>query len=1347
MAGTTGVSIQKTGLRTGLVWALSCWAGCAWAIPSPELVIGSVSSVSQLLALGAAMLGGGAVLAGARTQRRAVQVRRRAQLRWAAIALFVLCLSLAWANYWQYREARSGRLERLQATLVRPAQFDGTEIKDEALREMSFAAQSGNRLSITTREAAELLKRMRAGKSQALFIDVRENGENQMGTLPMSRHVRFPDLQQNPTGLAEQKVVLFCHNGNRSSESCEQLAKQGVDCRFIAGGIEKWIVEGREFTDETVRSLADLRAIPDYPNRDALLDTRQIKTLLKQEDIQFLDVRYPGDFAAQHLPGAVNIPLRALPTLALTTALGDLPDKPIVAACYDRRSCFISQVLGLELSRRGYDFRGRYTVPWEYFVAPPPKPHIAAWKNAAQQTRWQTAVNALALVLNWAAERSHIVLAVAGLALASRLLILPIAIKAERDQIRLASIKPELARLKTNLKEDPLRLSRAIRAFYKRHGLTPMRNLLALVFLPLMMLGLAAVQQLAATQGAALLWIGSLGQPDPTFLLPVMFTLLSGVYLQRVLATTTGQKILCWVLGGPLLFGLVFRLTALGNIYLCFALLLLLIQRGFVSGTLGHGLLWLLSRYRGWKITTLYGGIIPLSATDHLAACGNKTLRLSQMLNAGLDVPDGVVLDNSFLSRFCIAESDAREGSLDQIWRMVGKTAVAVRSSAAAEDGASQSYAGIFESQLDVDRSSLGRAIVRVRGSFSAERAVHYAAGDAKGGHNILIQQMVDADYAGVLFTRDPQAAGMLLLEYVSGTADDLVSGRVTPTTLRIGRNADTIDTDCPVDLGALRDIGMQVERLFGAPQDIEWVCTNGRIQLVQSRDITASGAHTEDSLQIEAEWCLLTDRFGVGPEDEIVLEMDEMSEVLPRPTPLSLSYMQQIWAPGGSVDLACRRLGLRYEAQENAPSHLMTVFGRLYSDAIVKARNAVLLNAAAVRRLKRADAAIEQDYRQVFLPEFHRKLQIWNALNFSSLDLASSLEQLEDIYREFLHWTHVEIEMINIAASYFSDEARLASNRTGLNAQELLTGQGGFSAAGLLQQAAAKPDDIRRQWLHQQMGHRSVFDYELSEPRYCEMPDTLDQLLRPSIVAAGLNHAPPESAGLESALRRQIDTAQRYQSLKEEAKHYALKHLAVIRRSVLALDRFLGGEGLVFFLTFQELFSLTAETDIFQSLARSRRDHHRLLGKVPPLPPSMTRGELEQASNPYSDLAASSKSSPASWVSESGPISGRAYVASVDQARDGADLPGFEKGDILLCEMVHPAWMPHVLQAGAVVSEVGGWLSHMAIVAREYNVPMLVGASGLADIDLGKPVRIDAEGVVTQDQDSSEIYVAHIAE
>src|SRR5262249_44122988 len=143
-----------------------------------------------------------------------------------------------------------------------------------------------------------------------------------------------------------------------------------------------------------------------------------------------------------------------------------------------------------------------------------------------------------------------------------------------------------LATLRAELKDDPVRLRRAIHAFYKRHGLTPIFNLLALFFLPIMALALVAVQEMALKTGGAFLWIPNIAGRDPLFILPVLFGALLALYVDHAFAKNVRHRILIWGLVFPLLSTTGLLFSAGADIYLVTSAVLLLVQRAAVSGQL-----------------------------------------------------------------------------------------------------------------------------------------------------------------------------------------------------------------------------------------------------------------------------------------------------------------------------------------------------------------------------------------------------------------------------------------------------------------------------------------------------------------------------------------------------------------------------------------------------------------------------------------------------------------------------------------------------------------------------------------------------------------------------------------
>ncbi|MCD9149677.1 PEP/pyruvate-binding domain-containing protein [Pseudophaeobacter flagellatus] len=1278
------------------------------------------------------MSGLGAVVAtklGFKTKDTGQAARYPARLILTLVALVTL---FGAANYWQYTARKNADLARLQATLVRPAQFDGTKIKDDTLKETSFSKQTDNPLAISTQEAAALL-----AAGDTAFFDIRESGENAMGTLPGAAHIRFPDFLQSRPLQPGQKAVVFCHNGNRSSETCAQLAKLGIDCSFIAGGIEKWIVEGRPFSDTAVETLADLRAIPDYPNKDTLLSTADFTTLLETDDLQIVDTRYPGDFASGHLPGAINIPIRALTTDELRQSIAQLQDKPTLAACYDRRSCFMGQVLGLELSQQGIDYRGRYTLPWEYFIPPPPKPHVQAWLADQQSTYWQKTISLLAQALIWSHERSHLLLGLFALSLLTRILILPVALKSERDQITTQASAKELERLKADLADDPVRRARAIQAFYATKGLTPLRNLSALLFLPVMMLGVSAAGEASSLVPISLLWIPDLGQPDPLLLLPLMFCALAAIYLVWAVAKTARQVKLWLLIGVPVLFAMVFGLSAAANAYLCFSLSLLLLQRAYVTGLhqrLHHGIA------RGAhqaRLARLPAGVVPLGYSEELATAGNKALRLSLLKNAGLPVPGGVVLRHEAIAAYQRMNRSQKDAFAEEIWHLAGTKLCAVRSSASNEDGADQSFAGVYESELDVTAQTMRRALDRVIASFSSDRAASYdQATNGENAANILVQQMVQADYAGVLFTQDPTAPGMTMVEWVRGCGDDLVSGRVTPVSLRFGRCtglAAVPDQDDTLDLAPLLALGQEIERIFGCPQDVEWAYTDGQFQIVQSRDITtlALGPKVEQ-IRLD-EWRDLLDRFGSADPEQVILEQDEMSEVLPRPTPLSFSLMTRLWAPGGSVDLACRDLGVPYGLPEGGDGHLVNLFGKTYVDAALKQQMTLKLSATKAKQLRRQAEPQIAHFRTKVMSDLADRLQLWQAVDYSALTPQKLVQSLQVLQNLFVDEAYVEAEKINILAGFTMGEASTATAGDPALRTHLMQADLPHAPSALL---ASCTGVAARDQAMALMGHRAMFDYELSSPRYSEAPALLWPLLENQMPSGTRSaHLPAE---LPNHLKESISLALRLQDLKEQAKHESLRILAELRRAFQALGQMSGLGDLIFYLTLDEIQQGNWTTpEALHLQAQNRKLHEDMRKRAAPTQVQLTLRDCELLSL-GAQIEQEVGALGGTCVAGNGRVTGRAFWLADETSTDPASFDGFQDGDILVCRMINPAWLPYVQRSGAVLSEVGGWLSHMAIVAREKHILMLVACKGLGQIETGARITVDEDGSITQHDDQS---------
>ncbi|MEZ5853454.1 MAG: rhodanese-like domain-containing protein [Hyphomicrobiaceae bacterium] len=205
----------------GLVLALVSGVRDAQAIPSPELIVGSIGSLSQLAAIVSALFGGGRPL-----PRCVVVEPVLPAWAWRAMfALAALAIMLAGLNIYQWQTRKQAELDRLSATLVRPTRLPGQPQPDATLKELSPEAQAVHRLGISTSEAEDIVADPAA--HGYVILDIRETAEVEMGTFAAARRFDTLDLLAKGFDFGGRKALLICHNGNRSSRHARRSPKRG----------------------------------------------------------------------------------------------------------------------------------------------------------------------------------------------------------------------------------------------------------------------------------------------------------------------------------------------------------------------------------------------------------------------------------------------------------------------------------------------------------------------------------------------------------------------------------------------------------------------------------------------------------------------------------------------------------------------------------------------------------------------------------------------------------------------------------------------------------------------------------------------------------------------------------------------------------------------------------------------------------------------------------------------------------------------------------------------------------------------------------------------------------------
>ena len=239
---------------------------------------------------------------------------------------------------------------------------------------------------------------------------------------------------------------------------------------------------------------------------------------------------------------------------------------------------------------------------------------------------------------------------------------------------------------------------------------------------------------------------------------------------------------------------------------------------------------------------------------------GNKAATLAVLRRAGFQVPSGVVVSADVLSGVANELPASVRAALAGVPDLLGPGPWAVRSSSTAEDSEQASFAGQFETVLNVATSGLADAVLQCWRSRLTDRVKAYSRERDLGSMAILIQPMIAADSAGVAFTADPvNGRHRTVIEAVEGLGERLVSGAATPERWTMEEDGSTEAPSMPTVLSAeqaraVGDLARRVEEHFRRPQDIEWAIGGGSLWLLQARPITTLPSAAPELIPIPIE-------------------------------------------------------------------------------------------------------------------------------------------------------------------------------------------------------------------------------------------------------------------------------------------------------------------------------------------------------------------------------------------------------------------------------------------------------------------------------------------------------------
>jgi pyruvate,water dikinase len=680
-----------------------------------------------------------------------------------------------------------------------------------------------------------------------------------------------------------------------------------------------------------------------------------------------------------------------------------------------------------------------------------------------------------------------------------------------------------------------------------------------------------------------------------------------------------------------------------------------------------------------------------------------------------------------------------------------------VRSSAIGEDSETASAAGQYESIAHItSKAALEQAIRRCQSSYDSPNAQRYRQDQGVPDQSmaVLVQVQVKGVFSGVAFSRDPIArqGDDIVIEALPGMAANVVSGQVTPEQYRVTLSqipdarcfADTARGDSwilPDDMTLevegsgevpprlIQQVAFLARHLeeyhHGIPQDIEWSYDGHQIWVLQSRPITT----------------LLP-----------IWTRKIAAEVIPGFIhPLTWSVNRPltcgVWGDIFTIVLGDRSRGLNFgktaTLHHSAAYFNASLLGQTFQQMGLPADSlefltrgakfskppiaSTLRNVPGLWRLLQRQLQLEKDFnqdvRQHFDPGFAELTKSPEQLPIALL--YRRVERILDLLKRATYYSILAPLTLALWQAILKvqdlDQQELPEVASLRSLQAIAN-----RANSPVQSFADLPNDVKQDFdrFLQQYGYLSDVGTDIAVPRWKDSPQMLQNLLVDYLA----NPQPISDKQLRKTWKTQ--QVQCRLNLKGRVTQVYSKLLAELRWSFVAMEQRWLAEGLlkepgdIFFLKLDEIKSLIADDpDLRHRLSTLIADRRTQLesdrqatpatlvyGNDPPRLAPITFSPL-QASQQIQGIGASA-----------GQVEGTIVIVQNLQS-----IPTITRDSILVVPYTDSGWSPLLARAAGLIAEVGGQLSHGAIVAREYGIPAVMNiAHATQKFQDGQRVRID---------------------
>jgi pyruvate,water dikinase len=878
--------------------------------------------------------------------------------------------------------------------------------------------------------------------------------------------------------------------------------------------------------------------------------------------------------------------------------------------------------------------------------------------------------------------------------------------------------------------------------------------------------------------------------------------------------------------------------------------------------------------------------ILPLDSPQaHLENAGGKGSNLSKLIRAGFSLPDGFILTTEAYKNFIdvnelgynilkrISEIQSLDSSslevlsedirswfskskipsqitnqLVDAYDSLGNSAVAVRSSATAEDLPELSFAGQQDTFLNIlGLETLLQAVVDCWSSLWTARAISYRSKNNIPHVDIslavIVQKMVPSESSGIMFTANPLTGSRneIVIDAAFGLGEAMVAGQVEPDHYVVdgdrriiisksigskkirmqsitGGGVLTIESDAQGEQAltdetilSLADIGIQVNDLYQFPQDIEWGFAGGKLYLIQTRPITS----------------LFPVPDGMNPKPlRVMFSFAAVQGILEPLTPLGQDAIRLIFAGFASI--------LDFNVTHETQGLFKIAGERLWAD-ITAAIHHPIGSRAVLRFLSVVDPTIKHNlsalrddpglefgkgrlrfktFKRLFrfiYPLLKRVFRYIRSPHGAAdqIHRASQAEiaRIKEEYQNSTNNNHPLNESLNLfreinnAFPYAVPEIapgaaaglipffilnKISTHLTGSSDLGLEITRGlpnnvttemdlalwSIAKAIRAEKAAyqhlisTEPEILAIEYLENRLpeptqsqvtgflgiyGMRGLGEIDIGRNRWQEDPTYIfevllsylqfeDETLAPDVVFKKGEQASQQAIGelqeiaggtfagrlKASVIGKLAIRVRELAGLRESPKFHIIQVFGIIRQALLASGKELIAEGTIesaddlFYLYLEELEDLAdgGSRDWCALIAERRTVYQRELSRkqIPKLMLSDGRafyeGVISSDRDEYKLIG-----SPVS----PGTVQGRVRVV-LDPIN--ANL---SPGEIMVCQGTDPAWTPLFLTAAGLIMEIGGMMTHGAIVAREYGIPAAVGVFQATNrLQTGQEIRLN---------------------